>query len=60
MQAPKMPLPKSWSTTVRFAMLHVISLARFAAVHTTFKQISVFHPVGLAEANHKTDSAENR
>ena len=59
MQAPKMPLPKSWWTTVRFAVLHVISLARVAAVHTALKPISVFDPADLLEANHKTDSAES-
>lgn len=31
---PTIPLPKSWSTTVRSAIIHVIALARFAAVHT--------------------------
>lgn len=33
-KAPRIRLPKSWTSTVRSAMLHVISLARFATVHT--------------------------
>ena len=31
---PRIPLPKSWSTHVRGAILHVISLAQFATAHT--------------------------
>jgi transposase InsO family protein len=31
---PKLPLPKSWSGRVRSAMLHVVSLAQYAAVYT--------------------------
>ena len=30
----KLQLPKSWSTCVRSAVLHVVSLARYAAVYT--------------------------
>ena len=33
-KSPKIPLPKSWTRHVRLAMLHVISLARFASVYT--------------------------
>ena len=32
--ASKLQLPKSWPATVRSAMLHVISLAKYAAVYT--------------------------
>ncbi len=31
---PRIPLPKAWSTHVRWAILHVISLAQFATAHT--------------------------
>ncbi len=31
---PRIPLPKSWPTHVRVAILHVISLAQFATAHT--------------------------
>ena len=31
---PAIPLPKSWTKHVRTAMLHVISLARYAADYT--------------------------
>ena len=31
---PKLPLPKSWTKHVRSAVLHVISLAQYAAVYT--------------------------
>ncbi len=31
---PKIPLPKSWTKHVRSAVLHVISLAQYAAVYT--------------------------
>src|SRR6266478_5290170 len=31
---PKLPLPKSWSGHVRSALLHVVSLAQYAAVYT--------------------------
>lgn len=34
MQAPQIRLPKSWTVTVRSAIMHVIALARFAAIHT--------------------------
>jgi hypothetical protein len=30
---PRIPLPKSWSTHVRAAMLHVIALAQFATAY---------------------------
>ena len=30
----KIQLPKAWSTRVRSAMLHVVSLAKYAAVYT--------------------------
>ena len=33
-KAPRIPLPKSWPTRVKSAMLHVISLAQFAAAYT--------------------------
>jgi len=33
-KAPRIPLPKSWTSHVRSAMLHVISLAQFATVYT--------------------------
>ena len=33
-KAPQIRLPKSWNKHVRSAMLHVISLARFATVYT--------------------------
>jgi len=32
--ASSIPLPKSWPTKVRSAMLHVVSLAKYAAVYT--------------------------
>ncbi len=31
---PRIPLPKSWPTHARAALLHVISLAQFATAHT--------------------------
>jgi hypothetical protein len=31
---PKIALPKSWPATVRSALVHVVSLARYAAVYT--------------------------
>ena len=33
-KAPRIPLPKSWTSHVRWAMLHVISLAQYATVYT--------------------------
>lgn len=33
-KTPRIPLPKSWTTHVRSAVLHVISLAQFAAAYT--------------------------
>ena len=33
-KAPRIPLPQSWTSHVRSAMLHVISLAQFATVYT--------------------------
>jgi len=33
-KSPRIRLPKSWTTHVRSAMLHVISLAQFATAHT--------------------------
>ena len=33
-KAPRIPLPKSWTSHVRSAMLHVISLAQYATVYT--------------------------
>ena len=33
-KAPRIPLPKSWTSHGRSAMLHVISLAQFATVYT--------------------------
>ena len=33
-ETPKIPLPKGWKKQVRSAVLHVISLAQFAAAHT--------------------------
>lgn len=33
-ESPRVPLPKSWKSHVRSAMLHVISLAQYAAVYT--------------------------
>lgn len=32
-KAPQIPLPKSWKRHVRSAMLHVMSLAQYAAVY---------------------------
>ena len=32
--SPRIPLPKGWPTRVKSAMLHVISLAQYAAVYT--------------------------
>jgi hypothetical protein len=32
--ASSIPLPKSWPAKVRSAMLHVVSLAKYAAVYT--------------------------
>ncbi|MEX0704381.1 MAG: hypothetical protein WD069_19930 [Planctomycetales bacterium] len=34
MQPPPIPLPKFWPATVCSAVLHVIALARFVAIHT--------------------------
>ena len=34
LKAPRIPLPKSWPERVRSAMLHVVSLAQYAAVYT--------------------------
>ena len=33
-RAPRLPLPKGWPAKIRSSMLHVISLAQFAAVYT--------------------------
>ena len=33
-KTPRIPLPKSWNTHLRSAVLHVISLAQFAAAYT--------------------------
>ena len=33
-QTPKIPLPKGWKKQVRSAVLHVLSLAQYAAVYT--------------------------
>ena len=33
-KAPQIPLPNGWTKHVRSAMLHVISLAQYAAVYT--------------------------
>jgi len=33
-KAPRIPLPKAWTKHVRAAMLHIISLAQYAAVYT--------------------------
>ena len=33
-QAPTIPLPRTWPESVKSAVLHVISLAQFAAAHT--------------------------
>ncbi len=33
-KAPRIPLPKAWTKHVRSAMLHVISLAQYAAVYS--------------------------
>ncbi len=33
-QTPEIPLPKGWKKQVRSAVLHVLSLARYAAVYT--------------------------
>ena len=33
-RAPKIPLPKGWTQHVRSAVVHVISLAQFAAIYT--------------------------
>jgi transposase InsO family protein len=33
-RAPKMPLPKNWSRRVKSAILHVVSLAQYAAAYT--------------------------
>ncbi|MFB3105575.1 MAG: hypothetical protein ACE1ZA_11735 [Pseudomonadales bacterium] len=33
-KAPRIRLPKSWKSSVRSAMLHVVSLAQYAAVYT--------------------------
>ena len=32
--SPRIPLPKSWTTHVRDAVLHIISLAQFATAYT--------------------------
>ncbi|MHC4401825.1 MAG: hypothetical protein ACYTG0_19305 [Planctomycetota bacterium] len=33
-KTPKIPLPRRWKQHVRSAVLHVISVAQYAAVHT--------------------------
>ena len=33
-QTPKVPLPRGWKPRVRSAVLHVLSLAQYAAVYT--------------------------
>ncbi len=33
-KSPKLSLPKSWSTHVKSAMLHVISMAQYATAYT--------------------------
>ena len=33
-ESPRIPLPKKWSTRVKSAMLHVISLAQFSMAYT--------------------------
>ena len=33
-KAPRIPLPKHWTKHVRSAVLHVLSLAQYAAVYT--------------------------
>ena len=33
-EAPNIPLPRGWKQRVRSAVLHVISLAQYAAVYT--------------------------
>ena len=33
-KAPPLPLPKSWPTRVKSAVLYIISLARFAVVYS--------------------------
>ena len=33
-QTPKVPLPRGWKPSVRSAVLHVLSLAQYAAVYT--------------------------
>ena len=33
-QTPKIPLPKGWKKPVQSAVLHVLSLAQYAAVYT--------------------------
>ena len=33
-RAPRLPLPKGWPATIQSSILHVISLAQFAAVYT--------------------------
>jgi hypothetical protein len=33
-KTPQIPLPKSWNKHVRSAMLHIISLAQYAAVYS--------------------------
>ena len=33
-QTPKIPLPKGWKKQVRSAVLHVLSLAQYAAAYT--------------------------
>ena len=33
-RAPRIPLPKGWTHHVRSAVVHVISLAQYAAVYT--------------------------
>ena len=33
-RAPRIPLPKGWTRHVRSAVVHVVSLAQYAAVYT--------------------------
>ena len=53
-KAPRIQLPKSWTSRVRSAMLHVISLAQFATVYTrSWAVVSVNGRVRLKVENQR-------
>ena len=55
---PRITLPKSWSKRVRSAVLHVISLAQYAAVYTRSWAVDSFN--GRVRLRAQLDYAGNR